>query len=79
MITPVNDGPANAGLFFEKLAELSGAMDSLSEPLDCHRLEPSEAKAHFQCSKSEQESATKKHQFFWTLGHGSAGKARKKR
>ncbi len=41
----------------------------LSGCLDCVRLEPSESKAHFQGSKSEQERATKKRQFFFTLSH----------
>lgn len=42
-------------------------------------LEPSESKAHFQGSKSEQERATKKRQFFFTLGHESKGGAQKQR
>ena len=51
----------------------------LSGCLDCVRLEPSESKAHFQGSKSEQERATKKRQLFFTLGHGSKGRALKQR
>lgn len=51
----------------------------LSGCLDCVRLEPSESKAHFQGSKSEQERATKKRQFFFTLGHESKGGAQKQR
>ena len=51
----------------------------LSGCLDCVRLEPSESKAHFQGSKSEQERATKKRQFFFTLGHESKGGTQKQR
>ena len=51
----------------------------LSGWLDRVRLEPSESKAHFQGSKSEQERATKKRQLFFTLGHGSKGRALKQR
>ena len=52
---------------------------SLSGCFDFVRLEPSESKAHFQGSKSEQERATKKGQFFFTLGHESKGGAQKQR
>ena len=51
----------------------------LSGRLDCVRSEPSESKAHFQGSKSEQEGATEKRQFFFTLGHESKGGAQKQR
>ena len=51
----------------------------LSGWLDRVHLEPSESKAHFQGSKSEQECATKKRQFFFTLGHESKGGAQKQR
>ena len=63
--------PANAGLFFIR----ANLLLSLDLWTFCQRffvfdgLEPSESKAHFQCSKAEKECATKKRQLFWTLGH----------
>ena len=52
------------GAFFDKFAAVSVSKVFLSGRPRCHRLEPCEAKAHFQRSKSEQERATKKRQFF---------------
>ena len=73
--------PANAGLFLCEQTCFVLIADGryLSGCLDCVRLEPSESKAHFQGSKSEQERATKKRQFFFTLGHESKGGAQKQR
>ena len=57
-------------LFVQTCLVLSVDGRCLSGCLDSVRLETSESKAHFQGSKSEQESAAKKCQFFFTLGHG---------
>ena len=66
-------------LFVQTDFALSVDGRSLSGWSDCVRLEPSESKAHFQGSKSEQERATKKRQLFCTFGHGSKGRALKQR